>query len=80
MSDVKLRWLSLGSVTDPCEHGNEASGSTKGGEFLDCLSNYQVINLLHIQYPRRVSFCLLKESEYTDEISKHSRNLKPANK
>jgi hypothetical protein len=23
-----------------CEYGNEFSGSIKGGEFLDCLSNY----------------------------------------
>jgi hypothetical protein len=24
-----------GPVTDSCEHGNEPSGSIKGGEFLD---------------------------------------------
>jgi len=24
-----------------CEHGNEASGSIKGGEFLDCLNDYK---------------------------------------
>ena len=27
-----------------CECGNEPRGSTKGGEFLDCLSNYQLRN------------------------------------
>jgi hypothetical protein len=30
-------------VTGSCGHGNETSGSTKGGEFLDYLSNYQLI-------------------------------------
>jgi hypothetical protein len=28
-----------GQVTDCCEHGNEPSGSIKGGEFLDKLSD-----------------------------------------
>jgi hypothetical protein len=27
------------------EHGNELSGSIKGGEFLDCLSNYQLVRM-----------------------------------
>jgi hypothetical protein len=27
----------------PCEYGNEASGSMKGGEFLDRLSDYQLL-------------------------------------
>jgi hypothetical protein len=27
-------------LTGFCEHGNEPSGSTKGGEFLDHLSGY----------------------------------------
>jgi hypothetical protein len=26
-----------------CEHGNEPSGSIKGGEFLDYLSDYQFL-------------------------------------
>jgi hypothetical protein len=28
-------------VADSCEHGNEPSGSIKGGEFYDQLSDYQ---------------------------------------
>jgi hypothetical protein len=32
-----------GPVTGSCEIGNEASGSTKGGEFLDQMSDYQVL-------------------------------------
>jgi hypothetical protein len=27
-----------------CEHGNELSGSIKDGEFLDYLSDYQLLN------------------------------------
>jgi hypothetical protein len=26
-----------------CEHGNEHSGSIKGGEFLDCMSDYWLL-------------------------------------
>jgi hypothetical protein len=29
-----------GPVTGCCEHGNEPSGSIKGGEFLDKMSDY----------------------------------------
>jgi len=28
-------------VTSPRKHGNESSGATKGGEFLDQLSDYK---------------------------------------
>jgi hypothetical protein len=31
-------------VAGPCEHCNEPSSSIKGGEFLDCLSVYQVFS------------------------------------
>jgi hypothetical protein len=31
-------------VVDCCENGNETSGSIKGGEFLDCLSDCQLLN------------------------------------
>jgi hypothetical protein len=31
-------------VAGSCEHGNEPSGSIKVGEFLDYLSNYQLLN------------------------------------
>jgi hypothetical protein len=30
-------------VADLCEHGNEPWGSTNGGEFLDQLSDYQLL-------------------------------------
>jgi hypothetical protein len=30
-----LIWLRMKTVADSYEHGNELSGSTKGGEFLD---------------------------------------------
>jgi hypothetical protein len=33
----------LGSVTDFCGHGTKFSGSIKGEEFLNQLSNYQVL-------------------------------------
>jgi hypothetical protein len=33
-------------VTASCEHGNETSGSIKGGEFLDYLSEYQLFKKL----------------------------------
>jgi hypothetical protein len=29
--------IMAGQVTGCCKHGNEPSGSIKGGEFLDCL-------------------------------------------
>jgi hypothetical protein len=29
-----------GPVTGPCKHGNEPSGSIKGGQFLDSPSDY----------------------------------------
>jgi hypothetical protein len=31
-------------VTGCCEHGDEPSDSIKGGEFLDSLSEYQLLN------------------------------------
>jgi hypothetical protein len=30
-------------VAGSCEHGNELSGSIKGGEFLDALSDYYLL-------------------------------------
>jgi hypothetical protein len=30
-------------VAGCCEHGNELLGSIKGGEFIDLLSNYQLV-------------------------------------
>jgi len=30
-------------VADCCEHGNEPSGYIKAGEFLDSLSDYQLL-------------------------------------
>jgi hypothetical protein len=33
----------LGPVAGSCEHDNETSGSIKGGEFLDQLSDYQFL-------------------------------------
>jgi hypothetical protein len=30
-------------VVSSCEHGNEPSGSVKGGEFLDLLSDSQLL-------------------------------------
>jgi hypothetical protein len=30
-----FNWLRLGPVAGSCEHGNEPSGSIKGGAFLD---------------------------------------------
>jgi hypothetical protein len=30
-------------VADSCEHGNEPSGSIKGGNFLEQLSDYQLL-------------------------------------
>jgi hypothetical protein len=35
---IGLISLRMGSVAESCEHGNEHSGSIKGGEFLDNLS------------------------------------------
>jgi hypothetical protein len=28
-------------VVGPCEHGNEPSGFTEGGDFFDCLNDYR---------------------------------------
>jgi hypothetical protein len=37
-------WLRTGTaVTDYCEQGNELSGSVKGGKYLDCQSDYQLL-------------------------------------
>jgi hypothetical protein len=33
-------WIRLCPVIDTCEHSNELSGSMKGREFLDQLSDY----------------------------------------
>jgi hypothetical protein len=32
-----------GPVVGSCEHSNECSSSVEGREFLDCLSNFQVL-------------------------------------
>jgi hypothetical protein len=32
-----------GPVVGSCEHGNEPSGSMKGGEFLDQINDYQFL-------------------------------------
>jgi hypothetical protein len=32
-----------GLLTDSCEHGNEPSGSIRGGEFLECLGDYRLL-------------------------------------
>jgi hypothetical protein len=37
---IGLIWLRMGGMAGLCEHGNEPSGSTKDGEFLDQLSDY----------------------------------------
>jgi hypothetical protein len=39
MFEVDASGSGQGTVASSCEHGNEISGSTKGGEF-DYLSNY----------------------------------------
>jgi hypothetical protein len=44
MDDLRERWvdstgLGEGPIVAFCEHGNEPSGSIKGGEFLDWLSD-----------------------------------------
>jgi len=33
--EMSKRATDLGPVADPCEHGNEISGSINGGEFID---------------------------------------------
>jgi hypothetical protein len=38
------------SVAGPCEYGIETSGTTKGGELLDQLSNYQLLNIMTLLY------------------------------
>jgi hypothetical protein len=32
-----------GPVASSCEHGNELSGSIKGGEIVDWINNYQLL-------------------------------------
>jgi hypothetical protein len=34
-----------GPVAGSCEYGNEPSGSIKGGEFLDWLSDYELLKM-----------------------------------
>jgi hypothetical protein len=34
-----VNWMNLAQDRDQCEHGNEPSGSIKGREFLDWLSD-----------------------------------------
>jgi hypothetical protein len=36
-------WLRMGSIVASCEHNNEPLGSIKGGEFLDQMSNCQLL-------------------------------------
>jgi len=38
-----LIWLRIGTSGGICEHGNEPSGCTKWGEFLELLRNYQIL-------------------------------------
>jgi hypothetical protein len=35
-----------GPVADCCEHGDEPSGSIKGGEFLDQLRNHELSRMM----------------------------------
>jgi hypothetical protein len=35
--------INVGTMTGSCEHGNEPSGPIKGGEFLDYLSDCQLL-------------------------------------
>jgi len=35
--------LRIGTSIGSCEHGDEHSGSIKGGKFLDYLSDYQLL-------------------------------------
>jgi hypothetical protein len=38
---IGFLWLRMGPVAGSCEHGNEPSGSIKGGEFLDLIYKFQ---------------------------------------
>jgi hypothetical protein len=40
----KFIWFRIESVAGSCEHGNELSGSKKGGEFLDQMSDCTLYN------------------------------------
>jgi hypothetical protein len=42
-------------VTGCCEHGNERPDSIKGGEFLDQLSDLQILKKDSAQWSERVS-------------------------
>jgi len=37
-------WLRIWSSGGICEHGNEPSGSTKGGKYLAQVSDYQLLH------------------------------------
>jgi hypothetical protein len=37
-------------VAGCCEHGNESSGSIKGEEFLDKLSDYKLLRTIHLLF------------------------------
>jgi hypothetical protein len=43
-------------VTGFCEHGNEPSGSTEGGEFLDYLNDYKLLKKDSIPYRHKYYF------------------------
>jgi hypothetical protein len=36
-------WLRIDPMAGSCERGNEPAGSVKGGEFLDCLSDWWLL-------------------------------------
>jgi hypothetical protein len=42
-------------VVDSCEHGNEPSDSIKDGEFLDYLSDYQLVKMGYVPWSLLVS-------------------------
>jgi len=64
-------WLRIGLVAGPCEHGNEPSGSMKGGEFINWLSDYWLL--------RAVSYLCFLYGIYTftQQINIISINYKP---
>jgi hypothetical protein len=39
-----------GPVAGSCEHGNETASAIKGGEFLDQLNNYYLLNKKYTSY------------------------------
>jgi len=43
MCGLEIPGSRKGPVTGSCENGNETSGSSKGGEFFDLLSDYQLL-------------------------------------